>query len=109
MESRPALAEDARQRLASLGYDNVRFHVGDGTLGWAENGPYDAILVTAGSPVVPPPLLDQLGDGGRLVLPLGSAENQQVCRVRRSGEETSTELLYPCRFVPLIGRYGWDK
>jgi protein-L-isoaspartate(D-aspartate) O-methyltransferase len=108
VESRPALAESARTRLAQLGYRNVQIHVGDGTLGWPDAAPFDAILVTAAAPEIPEPLVAQLADGGRMVLPVGSAETQQLLRVRRRNEMISTERFYQCRFVPLIGRYGWS-
>ena len=108
VENIASLAQDARQRLARLGYRNVHFHVGDGTLGWPEAAPYDAILVTAASPQIPAPLAEQLAEGGRMVVPLGSAETQQMARIRRHGGELITSLLYPCRFVPLIGRHGWN-
>jgi protein-L-isoaspartate(D-aspartate) O-methyltransferase len=107
VESHAALAESARERLTRLGYGHVHFHTGDGTLGWSEASPYDAILITAAAPLIPPPLVAQLAEGGRMVLPLGSAESQELRRVRRLDGEVSTEVLYHCRFVPLIGRYGF--
>jgi len=108
VESVATLADAARKRLTRLGYANVHFHVGDGTLGCAEAAPFDAILVTAAAPLIPPPLVEQLAEGGRLVLPLGSAETQQLARVRRHGDEVTTERLFHCRFVPLLGQYGWS-
>jgi protein-L-isoaspartate(D-aspartate) O-methyltransferase len=107
VEIHPSLAEAARERLARLGYLNVRIEVGDGTLGWPECAPYEAILVTAAAPSIPPPLLEQLAEGGRLVLPIGPAEHQQLRRVRKLSDRTSDEWLYDCRFVPLVGRHGW--
>jgi len=109
VESRPELAEAAQGRLADLGYHNVHVKIGDGTMGWAEEAPYNAIVVTAAAPLVPPPLLEQLADGGRLVLPVGSAETQELMRIRRRGTQTFNELFYHCRFVPLVGRHGWSS
>lgn len=104
-----ALAQSARERLARLGYRNIIIHEGDGTLGWAKHAPYDAIVVTAGAPHVPQPLLEQLAPGGRLVIPVGmSADVQMLVRVRRAGEgDYRTEELCAVRFVPLIGVAGW--
>lgn len=108
VETHASLAIGARERLARLGYANVQIHVGDGTLGWPEAAPFDAILVTAAAPAIPPPLVEQLAEGGRLVIPVGSAQNQELCRLRKRGDQTTAaETLYACRFVPLVGRYGW--
>ena len=102
------LADRARDRMVALGYDNVVIRTGDGTRGWPENAPFDVILVAAGGPLVPQPLLDQLAVGGRLVIPVGSAEQQQLVRVTRSAEAAfETEDLGPVHFVPLIGEHGW--
>jgi len=103
-----ALSRRARRRLRELGYDNVEFRVGDGTLGWPEQGPFDRILVTAGAPKVPEPLLEQLADGGRLVIPVGGTEHQTLICVQRLGDRTIEEPLIPCRFVKLIGQEGWQ-
>jgi protein-L-isoaspartate(D-aspartate) O-methyltransferase len=97
----------ARRRLESLGYYNVLIKIGDGTIGWSEHVPYDAILVTAAAPRVPRPLLDQLKLGGRLVVPLGPEDAQMLVRVRRDEEGFHEEALGECRFVKLIGRHGW--
>lgn len=103
------LARSARERLQLLGYNNIIVHEGDGTLGWRENAPYDAIVVTAGAPQLPPPLLDQLALGGRLVIPIGPTPSlQMLVRVRRVGEDDyRSEELCAVRFVPLIGTAGW--
>ncbi|MBW4056897.1 MAG: protein-L-isoaspartate(D-aspartate) O-methyltransferase [Proteobacteria bacterium] len=103
------LAEAARQRLELLSYTNVVIHEGDGTLGWPEHAPYDAIVVTAGAPKVPQPLCEQLAIGGRLVIPVGrSYDLQELVRVRRVSEhDYRHEELCGVRFVPLIGAAGW--
>ena len=105
-----SLSEDARSVLEGLGYGNVRFRVGDGTLGWPEEAPFDAILVTAASPHVPDTLLDQLREeGGRLVIPVGSRGLQTLERVVRHGDRIDTTELMGCRFVPLLGEEGWSE
>lgn len=107
VEARPLLARTARERLSQLGYSNVRVEIGDGTLGWPAGAPYEAILVAAAAPMVPPPLIEQLADGGQLVIPLGSAEHQELVRVRKQAGRISQQALFACRFVPLVGRYAW--
>jgi protein-L-isoaspartate(D-aspartate) O-methyltransferase len=103
------LAETARGHLATLGYRNVHVLCADGTLGWSEHAPYDAIIVTAGGPFVPSALLEQLAIGGRLIMPVGSAERfQRLVRVTRMAAETyHREELEEVAFVPLIGKQGW--
>ncbi|WP_188054831.1 protein-L-isoaspartate(D-aspartate) O-methyltransferase [Sphingosinithalassobacter sp. CS137] len=109
IERHAELAELARQRLKTLGYDNAEVRAGDGTKGWPEEAPFDAILIAAGGPQVPEPLKAQLAIGGRLVMPLGSAGVQKLIRVtRRSDNEFDTENLGDVRFVPLIGAHGWS-
>ncbi|HUG39490.1 MAG TPA: protein-L-isoaspartate(D-aspartate) O-methyltransferase [Longimicrobiales bacterium] len=111
VERHASLAEEARARFDALGYDNIDVAVRDGTLGWPEHAPYDAIIVAAGGPGrIPPPLLDQLAPGGRLVIPRGDTlEGQELVRVRRSedGDLLDEESLGPVRFVPLVGAAGW--
>lgn len=109
IESRPELATSAAQRLARLGYTNVHVHCGDGTLGLPEFAPFDAILVAAASPAAPAPLLAQLADGGRMVIPVGSVENQDLQLVERVSDKTRITTLEACRFVPLVGAHGWKE
>jgi protein-L-isoaspartate(D-aspartate) O-methyltransferase len=101
------LMAQARERLAELGYVDVRVEHGDGSAGWPADAPYDAILVAAACPEAPEPLLAELADGGRLVAPIGSRELQELTVVRRVGQRLETEVLEPCVFVPLIGRFGF--
>jgi protein-L-isoaspartate(D-aspartate) O-methyltransferase len=110
VERLPDLAELARQRLVQLGYGSVLVHCGDGTLGWSEQAPYDAIAVAAGGPTVPEALLTQLSIGGRLVIPVGHDENAQILmRITRvTANEIRREQLADVRFVPLIGVQGWS-
>ena len=102
------LADQARLLLDSLGYANVKIRVGDGTLGWPEEMPFDAIIVTAGSPKVPRPLTEQLALGGRLVIPVGDMWSQTLTCVRRTETGLKFEYHGGCRFVRLIGKYGWE-
>ena len=107
VERHAPLARAAARLLADLGHD-VAIHVGDGSLGWPPDAPYDRILVAAAAPRVPAPLLEQLStDGGRLVLPVGPAADQDLVAVERRGPETVESRIGPVRFVPLIGRAGW--
>ena len=108
VERVPRLAARARTALDGLGVANVVVYLGDGSAGRAADAPYDAIVVTAGGPDVPPPLLAQLAPGGRLVGPFGSREEQHLIRVRRTADGRLTrELLGRCRFVDLVGTHGW--
>ncbi|MCW5785687.1 MAG: protein-L-isoaspartate(D-aspartate) O-methyltransferase, partial [Nitrospirales bacterium] len=110
IERHKILVDTARKRLAELGYRNIQVLYGDGTLGWPEHAPYDAIVVTAGGPEVPQPLKDQLAIGGRLVIPVGSTlRTQKLIRLRRISEhEYQEEDMGGVRFVPLIGAAGWE-
>jgi len=104
-----SLAIKARQLLYELGYFNVEIKIFDGTHGWMEEAPFDAIIVTAGAPNIPQPLLDQLAIDGRLVIPVGDAYAQDLMRVTKTKEGIKKEDLGGCRFVKLIGRYGWEN
>jgi protein-L-isoaspartate(D-aspartate) O-methyltransferase len=108
IDRRGGLADQARSILDSLGYRNIRIRVGDGTLGWPEEAPFDGIIVTAGAPQVPRPLVEQLAVGGRLVIPVGDRFTQTLTCVRQTGEGLKYEYYGGCRFVRLIGKYGWD-
>jgi protein-L-isoaspartate(D-aspartate) O-methyltransferase len=101
------LLERARDAIRQTGARNVSVLVGDGTLGWRDYGPYDAILVTAGAPEVPRPLAEQLAEGGRLLIPLGGREEQMLTLITKRGEALETRDIAPARFVPLIGTFGW--
>jgi protein-L-isoaspartate(D-aspartate) O-methyltransferase len=107
VERVPSLLAGARQALASLGYLNIELHEANGTLGWPAGAPYDAILVAAGGPKVPPGLLAQLAPGGRLVIPVGKPREQQLVLVEREPAGFREAVLGPVRFVPLLGADGW--
>ena len=109
IERHIALLETARKRLEALGFDRVLSRAGDGTRGWPEYAPFDAILVTAGAPDVPESLTKQLSpNGGRMVIPVGDKQRQRMYLIRRDGEELSGEELSDFSFVPLIGKEGWS-
>ncbi len=109
VESRSELASSATARLDRLGFENVHVHCGDGTLGLPELSPFDAILVAAAAPAVPEPLRAQLAEGGRLILPVGDADNQELLHIERHGNSFETRTMEACRFVPLIGYHGWKE
>ncbi len=104
-----ALADSARALLQRLGYTNVEVMVGDGGLGLPAHAPYDGIIVAAAAPHVPQPLLAQLAEGGRLVIPVGSATSQELFIITRRGDDYAQERSVPCRFVPLLGEEGWAE
>ena len=109
IERYPALAQQAKKTLDSLGYE-VQVKTGDGTLGWAEEAPYDRIIVTAASPHAPPPLVEQLKIGGRIVIPLGMRFTQDLTIIYKiSKDEVKAESVCGCVFVPLIGEYGYKE
>lgn len=107
VERMPSLAEKSRLCLESIGYGNVTIVTGDGTCGLPEYAPYDGIIVTSAAPSVPEPLKEQLSDGGRLVIPVGTRFSQILYRITRQGERFLQEEITPCVFVPLIGEHGW--
>ncbi len=111
VERIPELLERARKLLVDkLGYKNIKFKLGDGTEGWQEHAPYDAIIVTAAAPKVPEPLVEQLKEGGVLVIPVGSELTQELLRIRKlPGGKIRKENLGGCVFVKLKGRYGWPE
>ena len=109
IERHAELAEVARERLSRLGYNNVEIVVGDGTLGFPAKAPYDAILVSAAAPQIPQPLIEQLAMGGRMVLPVGSRDLQDLVLVRRDEEGFRRIRLDGCAFVPLIGEEGFRE
>jgi len=103
------LADEARSRLEKLGFKNIEVVVGDGSKGLKKQAPFDAIIVTAGSPGVPQALLEQLKDGGRLVIPVGPSSMQMLTVVTRKGDGFHTDEVGSCVFVPLVGMYGWKQ
>jgi len=103
------LMEQARTLLNTMGYTNILFRAFDGTIGWKEHAPYDGIIITAGSPDIPKPLLEQLDEGGRMIVPVGDRSTQTLFKVIRQGNGYVKEDLGGCRFVDLIGAHGWKK
>ena len=104
-----SLLSGARKIFDTLRYYNIVAKLADGTLGWPENGPYDGIIVTAGGPEIPAPLIAQLADPGRLIMPVGDQHSQNLCLLTKNGDQISREILASVRFVDLIGIHGWDK
>lgn len=103
------LAEDARLLLDKLGYTNIEVHLAEKTLGWPKEAPYQAIIVTAGAPRIPPELLDQLAENGRLVIPVGSRYEQELIKVVKESGKVTAKNSGACRFVPLIGEGAWEE
>jgi protein-L-isoaspartate(D-aspartate) O-methyltransferase len=102
------LLQGARETIARTGVRNVSLLLGDGTLGWREYGPYDAILVSAAAPSIPQPLVDQLADGGKLLIPLGGQDVQTLAVITKQNGVVKREDILPVRFVPLLGTHGWQ-
>jgi protein-L-isoaspartate(D-aspartate) O-methyltransferase len=109
IERHASLSTDAQARLTRLGYRNIRFHIGDGSLGWAEFAPYDRIMVTAAAPQVVPELIEQLTIGGRLIIPTGADDNQNLSAIDRLAGRTVETPLIPVRFVKLIGKAAFTE
>lgn len=109
VERSRVLLESARGRLEAAGYHNVVYKQDDGTLGWEEFSPYDAIIATGAAPKVPPSLLRQLGDRGRMVLPVGERQVQTLWLIERHGVEWDKRELCYCSFLPLVGKEGWPE
>ncbi|MGH6630118.1 MAG: protein-L-isoaspartate(D-aspartate) O-methyltransferase, partial [Burkholderiales bacterium] len=109
LERLPELAREAQQRLREAGIYNAAIKCFDGTYGWSEFAPYRGILVAAGAPDIPDPLIEQLAIGGRLVIPVGTLKEQRLLRITRTEDGTTMEDFGACQFVRLIGRHGWAK
>ena len=109
IERIPALYTMARDAITRAGAKNVSMLLGDGTVGWREYAPYDGILVSAGGPTIPQPLVDQLAEGGRMLIPVGPKEEQTLKLVRRVGNTMESKDVAPVRFVPLFGMHGWEQ
>jgi len=109
IERHVALAVQTKTILDELGYKNIKIRMGNGTLGWPEKAPFDAILVAAGAPDVPDELIEQLRDQGKLVIPVGSGHQQDLLLISKKGDSYLSKSICGCVFVPLIGKKGWDK
>ena len=109
VERNAGLARTARESLARLGYDGVEIIVGDGSEGYPQAAPYTVIIVTAAAPAVPPALLEQLADEGRLVIPVGDLRQQDLLLIHKQAGQVKTRVLDPCQFVPLVGKAGWPE
>lgn len=104
-----SLVEKAKSRLDFLGYNNVKIKISDGTLGWEEEKPFDRIIVSASAPSIPSPYLEQLNDNGIIVIPVGNVDSQELLKVKKSAGVIKFENLGECRFVKLLGKYGWKE
>ena len=109
VERFPHLVKRAERVLNNLDITNVKIKSGDGTLGWEEFAPYDGIIVTASAPEIPQPLIEQLKEGGRLVIPVGNLNSQSLLRINKIENKIRKEFICDCVFVPLVGKYGWTR
>ena len=110
IERHKTLSRQAKQVLDRLGYTNINFKAFDGTYGWRDQGPYDCILAAASAPEIPKALVEQLKDGGKMILPIGpEGGDQELVLAVRKGERMVQTVLTPCTFVPLVGKYGWPE
>ena len=109
VERIPELSQRTENLLKDLDYQNIRFEVGDGTLGWEEFSPYDRILVTAGAPDIPVNLLEQLNNPGKMAIPMGGAYYQDLMLIEKKGEKVKKRHVCGCTFVPLVGEQGWKE
>ncbi len=109
LERIDSLTREASARLKQLGFQNISVKTFDGTYGWSERGPFDAIIIAAAAPQIPENLISQLKPGGIMVCPVGDGETQILYAVQNNGKSASVRELGDCRFVPLIGKYGWKK
>jgi len=109
MEKIEHLGLKAEKLFEELGYKNIRVKIGDGTEGWSEYAPYDGIIVTAGSPQIPTPLIEQLSENGRIVIPIGDAFSQDLIVAQKIKGKLIKKIVCGCVFVPLVGRHGWEK
>jgi protein-L-isoaspartate(D-aspartate) O-methyltransferase len=107
VERVPILSGQAEARFHALGYENIHIKIGDGTSGWPEEAPFNRIIITAGTPRIPEPLMDQLSDEGIIIAPVGDRFSQQIIKVIKSEKKLSESFHTPCVFVPLIGEHGW--
>jgi protein-L-isoaspartate(D-aspartate) O-methyltransferase len=104
------LSKRARKAIDAMGLKNVALMVGDGTIGWRKYAPFDVAVVSAASPSIPPALVDQLGDGGRMLIPVGSRDSQDLVMVRKDGFAVTEEVVKgECTFVPLLGQFAWKS
>ncbi|MDD2751580.1 MAG: protein-L-isoaspartate(D-aspartate) O-methyltransferase [Candidatus Omnitrophica bacterium] len=108
IERFPALATKAQATLEALGYQNIKIKVGDGTLGWQEEAPFERIIITAATPQVPEPLFEQLAENGKMILPLGDLGSQILTLVEKKNGQVISQQICGCVFVPLIGKYGYQ-
>ena len=109
IERIPALKDRAERNLKNTGYYNVTLRASDGSEGWPEEAPFNRIIITAGTPEFPKPLVDQLAEGGIGIAPVGSLYGQQLIQITKKGNNVAERFFTPCVFVPLIGKYGWQK